>query len=320
MFRRVRQDATLLRRIVTFTHLPATAHTYTYLLKSKLENQLGAASNLPAEAALQRSWARIVGLYNTCDLQRESDKLPGITGLGRELASVSGQTFCAGVWLEDISRCLYWSAAKVSNGFRALEKQPLARAPSWSWAGWHGPVVMGQFVAETDTGRPWVSSGTFTAAKQGNFEQIELYAHYWPGVVVKKPTNGPHAASGWTNDAWWKFDPFRVPLDQHLQEFSRYELVIQTNFAGDDAICGWFVPDDATRIPEKVTCIVLYTESVRNSKTGRAAFGYYILVVQELDEARKHERLGIGVAVSCQDRISQRWYGREKPTTARVLV
>ncbi|KAF2129731.1 HET-domain-containing protein, partial [Dothidotthia symphoricarpi CBS 119687] len=79
-----------------------------FLLNHKLENMAGMDMGIPAQAAMQRSWERIVGIYNVCELQRETDKLPAVVGFAREIAIMSGQTFCAGVWLEDIARGLYW--------------------------------------------------------------------------------------------------------------------------------------------------------------------------------------------------------------------
>lgn len=103
-----------------------TIHSVISLLKHKLENKLGMELDLPAEAAMQRSWERIVGTYNVCQLQRETGKVPGIIGLAREMAIMSGHTFCAGVWLEDIARGLYWSAAKHNEGYVSLQRQHLA--------------------------------------------------------------------------------------------------------------------------------------------------------------------------------------------------
>lgn len=81
---------------------------------------------------------------------------------------------------------------------------------------------MGSFVAECDSGRPWVSSRTFSAAVKDDGRAIELFAHSWPGVVTNKLSSGPYSISDWKTDAWWKFHPFRISLDEQMQDFKSF--------------------------------------------------------------------------------------------------
>lgn len=126
MFHRITKDASTWRRLVQPYHALVTMWCIACLIWSKMKNALGVQMEMPAEAAMQRSWARIVGMYNTCHLQLETDKLPGILGLAREMAHMTGDVFCAGIWLNDISRGLYWSPRKDGQCYSALKKQPLA--------------------------------------------------------------------------------------------------------------------------------------------------------------------------------------------------
>jgi hypothetical protein len=57
----------------------------------------------------------------------EEDRLPAISGIARQIQSLTNLTYTAGVWIEDI-RSFAWSAygsAQLTRNYRA---------PSWSWA------------------------------------------------------------------------------------------------------------------------------------------------------------------------------------------
>jgi hypothetical protein len=72
-----------------------------------------------------RFWSRVVDIYNQCHLTVESDKLPALEGLARAVANANRQTYCAGLWLEDIARGLYWKSHNIpSLPFSSLVIQP----------------------------------------------------------------------------------------------------------------------------------------------------------------------------------------------------
>ncbi len=73
-------------------------------------------------------WYDILDEHNRRVLTYQSDKLPAISGVAREVQSRTGYTYRAGIWLEDIHRGLLWSYRGCG------QKLNTYRAPSWSWA------------------------------------------------------------------------------------------------------------------------------------------------------------------------------------------
>jgi len=125
IFERISKEFTVMKRWTLRNHALETIHADLGLLKNKVLSTIGLDTG-PAQDAMHRFWERIVDTYNICQLQQEGDKLPAIEGLAREVANLTGQTFCAGLWLEDIARGLYWSAKKDKESFRCLRRQHLS--------------------------------------------------------------------------------------------------------------------------------------------------------------------------------------------------
>ncbi|KAF1990464.1 hypothetical protein K402DRAFT_229588 [Aulographum hederae CBS 113979] len=58
----------------------------------------------------------------------EKDKLPAISGVAKMMHQLTGLTYRAGLWEEDVVRGLLWASHDLSS------KKPVAyRASSWSW-------------------------------------------------------------------------------------------------------------------------------------------------------------------------------------------
>ncbi|KAH8724901.1 heterokaryon incompatibility protein-domain-containing protein [Phaeosphaeriaceae sp. PMI808] len=92
-----------------------------------------------------RKWHDIRNEYTLRRLTNGQDKLPAISAMAAEIARVTGWTYLAGLWREDLFNELHWrsdsrsSTAPVSHNYDVLSN-PLRprpaqyRAPSWSWA------------------------------------------------------------------------------------------------------------------------------------------------------------------------------------------
>lgn len=83
-------------------------------------------------------WYIVVEEYTKRGLTKDSDKLPAISGLAKEVHTKTGgwAYYWAGLWQPDMHRGMLWTA--VVN---AVLKSPSSyRAPSWSWAALNGPV------------------------------------------------------------------------------------------------------------------------------------------------------------------------------------
>ncbi|PVH68192.1 HET-domain-containing protein [Cadophora sp. DSE1049] len=83
-------------------------------------------------------WHRIVEDYSKRDLTLEKDKFPALSGLAHKVQRITGGTYIAGLWKEDILRGLLWRSFDLCRCERVSEY----RAPSWSWASINGPVEL----------------------------------------------------------------------------------------------------------------------------------------------------------------------------------
>jgi hypothetical protein len=79
-------------------------------------------------------WLDLIEHYTRCDLTKEEDKLVAIAGMAGKIRSRICARWCAGIWSDYISEGLLWLSGHDMS--RPVE----ARAPSWSWAAWDGPV------------------------------------------------------------------------------------------------------------------------------------------------------------------------------------
>jgi hypothetical protein len=80
-------------------------------------------------------WYSIVEVYSRCDLTRESDKLHALAGLARRMYELTGDTYIAGLWKNDLKYGLLWTAGRED-----LQSITCSATPSWSWASFRGSV------------------------------------------------------------------------------------------------------------------------------------------------------------------------------------
>ena len=94
-------------------------------------------------SVVYNQWRLLVQEFTACGLTRATDRLPAIAGLADEYGKITGDSYIAGHWLEDLPRSLLWSVLK--DGKRA---KPY-RAPSWSWASIEGHIEHSQYANST---------------------------------------------------------------------------------------------------------------------------------------------------------------------------
>ena len=76
------------------------------------------------------SMHKIVEDYSQRQLTFSTDMLPALSGIATRFASILQDTYCAGLWRNDLQRSLVWSA----DSFDLKARPSKYRAPSWSWA------------------------------------------------------------------------------------------------------------------------------------------------------------------------------------------
>jgi hypothetical protein len=79
-------------------------------------------------------WQDVMSNYSNRKMTKESDELPALSGLAHKVANITGDTYLAEIWKNDIARGLLW---KPWEGNKTSQYQ----APSWSWCSISGPVL-----------------------------------------------------------------------------------------------------------------------------------------------------------------------------------
>lgn len=80
-------------------------------------------------------WLDLIERYSQCQLTVAGDKLVAILALAKRIHERIGGQYCAGLWSNSLHAGLLWFAKD-----QMLERPPINRAPTWSWASVDGPV------------------------------------------------------------------------------------------------------------------------------------------------------------------------------------
>lgn len=75
-------------------------------------------------------WYQVVAMYAKLQLTKQTDRLPAIAGIARQVQLRTGDTYLCGFWKSDIVRGLHWCYGPPS----VMIRPATPRAPSWSWA------------------------------------------------------------------------------------------------------------------------------------------------------------------------------------------
>ena len=84
---------------------------------------------------LYRPWPEIIEKYTDTLLSKPEDKLVAISGLARQVHSITKDKYCAGIWRENLVLQLLWRLQRPQHQIELPY-----RAPSWSWASTEGKV------------------------------------------------------------------------------------------------------------------------------------------------------------------------------------
>ena len=84
---------------------------------------------------LHRHWPEIIEKYTDTSMTKPEDKLVAISGLARQVYSITKDGYCAGIWKKDLVTQLLWRLQRPQHKIVMQY-----RAPSWSWASTEGKV------------------------------------------------------------------------------------------------------------------------------------------------------------------------------------
>ena len=86
-------------------------------------------------------WSSVVFEYSSHALTDLRDKLPALSGLAHEMQKITGYTYLAGIWMEDLHQGLSWTAKDPEEEPPHTQSNEYI-APSWSWASYDGAVYI----------------------------------------------------------------------------------------------------------------------------------------------------------------------------------
>ncbi|RGP64289.1 hypothetical protein FSPOR_8109 [Fusarium sporotrichioides] len=98
-------------------------------------------------------WSWVLSKYTGYDLTFEQDRLIAIAGLAKLIASKTGDSYLAGIWLESWMQDLLWEPATGCDSRLRPEvssdstMQRVSR-PSWSWLAFPGSVMSGRMIGK----------------------------------------------------------------------------------------------------------------------------------------------------------------------------
>jgi hypothetical protein len=101
-------------------------------------------------------WRWVVENYAQRSLFASSDKLPALAGLANQFQQLTGATYLAGLWHEELPLGLLWTI-KTTDDNETGHSVTEWRAPSWSWASIEGAIHYGgyaDFVTITTAEKP----------------------------------------------------------------------------------------------------------------------------------------------------------------------
>lgn len=113
-----------------------------------ITDQIGAGGyRIPLRDPAKRleTWGVKLNMYSYRDLTYENDALHAFEGIAQQLRTVYPQGFYYGLPIEDFDWGLLWRSQRPPTRRKEF--------PSWSWAGWKGPLWFGQPFDVTQTRR-----------------------------------------------------------------------------------------------------------------------------------------------------------------------
>jgi hypothetical protein len=177
-------------------------------------------------------WDEIVIHYTHAQLTVSSDKLMALSGIAKEVQTMIGDEYKAGIWRQHIIHQLLWGIAG-----RSL-RPPAYRAPSWSWASVDGKIFQAcliprgdgrdllakinevQIVSTTADTSGQVSQGTIRIV--GALYRVSLRFHNrrMPSSEPGNPSDPYHDVTvvfdGWHSNNYFAFCRRDFPRDREL--------------------------------------------------------------------------------------------------------
>ena len=114
-------------------HAFSWANSKTFLRRKSdvgTNSRSGEDPPIPTSASINTLWLGLVVDFCNRQLTYKDDTFPAISGMAKEIHSITTDTYCAGIWKSDIHRGLLWSFHAPLDD----TEEESYLAPSWSWA------------------------------------------------------------------------------------------------------------------------------------------------------------------------------------------
>ncbi|KAH6619038.1 heterokaryon incompatibility protein-domain-containing protein [Boeremia exigua] len=95
------------------------------------------SENRSAEtSSVLSNWYDLIEAYSSRTLRYSKDRLPAISAIAKEFASILGTTYMCGLWKSDLIIGLMWFPIKTRHAVSSVK-----HGPSWSWASYQGAAT-----------------------------------------------------------------------------------------------------------------------------------------------------------------------------------
>jgi hypothetical protein len=103
-------------------------------IAKRLEDLRATHSSDTAKDLAHDYWQYIAEVNSRGKLAVTSDALPAVVGIASNIQRLTGETYCAGLWLENLVHDLLWIKLEPSMSRDSSNWGPTRAAPTWSWA------------------------------------------------------------------------------------------------------------------------------------------------------------------------------------------
>jgi hypothetical protein len=119
--------------------LAGTGHNYRGYSDSHFQaimSMMRDAKNSAENGEIISNWYDLVEVYSDRKLRYFDDRLPAISGIAKEFASISGNEYICGLWKSDLTIGLMWFPREPQHSVSGVRS-----GPSWSWASYEGAAT-----------------------------------------------------------------------------------------------------------------------------------------------------------------------------------
>ncbi|RDW89705.1 hypothetical protein BP6252_01737 [Coleophoma cylindrospora] len=256
---------------------------------------------------LNEFWTSVIQEYSYRSLTSFEDKLPAVSAIAAEFQTLSGYSYLAGLWEQDIAKGLLWyvdptesaefKPRKFQKCHPAFGPRPNSRlAPTWSWASIHGQAHYMQSSICQDF--QFLGADATPRNQESPFGALKSPSIMLRGRLKHAILHRNDISSGTGRHYLTEVSPFSAPFGRSMNPFSPQQPGFQGRFSQHVAChearaypdvkeTSW---NPSQTSESEVWCLEIGTESRLGDRIG------LILRSSEPGHGRAYERVGFFVA------------------------